>query len=201
MPPVNKMQLPAGMQIPGSLQEKLQRLQQPQPFQTVPANQYGPSTRLIGEGSLVNFNYLFWKHDPYPLVIVTRIYKFYISGINLHYLTFPYIKNILQGNCDNRGFSYNNIKGDQYIVNAFRTYKRSGIKRLKTLDCAFILNVLASVRTIDPQEVEKLRQLVQEQLRRRAQPKAEEMTARYMDIMKGQPGFTGVHPPPVTPPE
>lgn len=204
----NQLKLPPGLGVPAALQGKFKRInQQAKPFRPVPANQYGPSVKTVGRGSLVYFNYLFWQHDPYPLVIVTGIFNNYISGINLHYLTFPYIKKILQpqlnvANCNNANFSYNNIRNVPYIVDAFRLYKRSGIKGLKTLDCAFILNVMASVRTMDPNEVENIRRNIQQQMRSR-QPRADEMSERYMGMMQGQSqtGFENTLPHPVFPAE
>jgi hypothetical protein len=192
------MKLPPGLGVPGAVQEKFKRLDALAPYKRVAANQYGPSVRTINRGSLVQFHYLFWIHDPQPLVIVTDIFPNYIRGVNLHYLTFPYILKLLQPYCDQGGFSYYNIKADQYIVNAFRTYKRMGVKRPKALDCAFILNVLGSVRTIDPNEIETIRQLVQEQIKTRAQPKAEELAQRYQQMMQGQQeqGFVNQNAPP-----
>ena len=202
------MGLPPGLGVPAALQERLKKVnQQALPYRNIAANQYGPSVKTIGKGSLIYFNYLFWQHDPYPLLIVTGIFPNYISGINLHYLTFPYIKKILQpqvnmANCDNRNFSYNNIRNVPYIVDAFRLYKRSGIKSLKALDCAFILNVMASVRSMDPNEIETIRNQIRQQMRSR-QPKADEMTQRYMGMMQGQQqqGFANPLPHPVLPAE
>jgi hypothetical protein len=190
----NRMQMPPGLGVPSRIQDKLR---QGPPYRPLPANQYGPSVKTVGKGSLIHFNYLFYIHDPYPLVIITDIFPQYVRGVNLHYLTFPYIRRLLQPNCDNQGFSYYNIKGDQYIVDAFRTYKRRGIRNLKSLDCAFILNVLASVRSFDPEEIENLRRIVQEQIQQRFQPRAERMTERYIPMMQGQqPGMAAAPPPP-----
>jgi hypothetical protein len=144
----------------------------------LPANQYGPiynrMTQTITKGSLVSFNYTFHKpgHDPYPLVLITDIWQNYIRGVNLHYLTFPDIKRLLQPNCNNLGFSYSNIKGDEYIVSAFRQYKRRGIRQIRKLDCAFLLNVLASVRSLNPSEVDAIRRSVREQIQRLTNPAA-----------------------------
>jgi hypothetical protein len=201
----NKMGLPPGLGVPSHLQSKLKRINETgRPYRPVPANQYGPSVKTVGKGSLIHFNYIFWIHDPQPLVIITDIFPRYIRGVNLHYLTFPYIKTLLQGPygqpmCDNRSFSYYNIKGDQYIVGAFRTYKREGIRRLKSLDCSFILNVMASTRTLDPNEVEQIRAIVKEQIRQRIQPSAEDLTSSYMKMMQGesQQGFENITPTPV----
>jgi hypothetical protein len=203
----NKMGLPPGLGVPAALQDKFKRAnQQAQPYRNIVSNQHGPSVKTIGKGSLIYFNYLFWQHDPYPLVIVTDIFEGYIRGVNLHYLTFPYIKKILQpqvnlANCDNRSFSYYNIKDNQYIVNAFRTYKRMGIRSVKALDCAFILNVMASVRSMDPQEVENIRAAIQQQMRARVQPKAQELSGKYEGMMHQKPGFENVQPYPVLPAE
>ncbi len=199
--PLANANLPPGLSIPGAIQDKFTKLNQQAPFQRLASNQFGPSVKTIGKGSLIQFNYLFWQHDPYPLLIVTDIYGQYIRGVNLHYLTFPYIKKILQPNCENRGFSYAHIKADQYLVNSFRTYKRVGIKQPKVLDCSFILNVLGSVRAIDPNEIETIRKVVQEQIRRRAQPKADELTQQYSQMLQGQKnqGFVNKNTPPVRP--
>ncbi len=134
------------------------------------ANQYGPTVKRLGKGSLIQFVYNFSKpsHDRTPLVVVTDIMPAYIRGINLHYLTFPSIKKILQTSgmnaCNNPTFSYANIKADRYIVSSFRQYKKIGIRNLKILDCSLVLNIMGSVRAIDPQEVEAIREAVKTQL-------------------------------------
>jgi hypothetical protein len=209
----NKMKLPPGLGIPASLQQKLKQVNDAsRVYRNLPANQYGPSVKTVAKGSLVYFNYLFWIHDPYPLVIISDIYPQYIRGLNLHYLTFPYIKNILQPNCDSGNFSYKNIRNGnipyktEYIPKAFRTYKRSGIRSLKSLDCSFILNVLASTRGIDPAEVEHIRQVVQQQIKQQMQarqPRANEMAQKYIGMSEGQAqqGFANPLPYPVNPPE
>lgn len=152
----------------------------------VSANQYGPIpaklTAAITKGSLVTFSYNFFKpgHDPYPLVLITDASYpaigpkagMYMRGVNLHYLTFPDIKGLLQPNCNNINFSYSNIKGNEYIVSAFRQYKRRGIRQIRKLDCAFLLNVLASVRSLNPSEVEAIRNSVREQIRQLTNPVA-----------------------------
>lgn len=122
--------------------------------------------QTVKKGSLVSFNYAFHKagHDPSPNVIVTDVNSLYIRGLNIHYLTFPYIKRLLQSNCSNLSFSYKTIKADRFLVSAFRQYKRNGIQRLKTLDCSFILNLMGSIRAVSPAEVEAIRQTVNEQL-------------------------------------
>jgi hypothetical protein len=120
----------------------------------------------VKKGTLVSFNYIFHKagHDPFPNVIVTDVNPLYIRGLNIHYLTFPYIRKLLQANCSNTAFGYGTIKGDKFLVSSFRQYKRNGIRRLKVLDCDFILNLLGTVRAISPNEVEAIRQTVNEQL-------------------------------------
>ena len=126
----------------------------------------------VGRGSMITFNYIFHKpgHDPYPVVLVTDIWPNYIRGINLNYLTFPTIKNLVfpaanQTVCDNPNFTYQYIKSNDYIVSAFRQYKRNGIQRLKKLDCAFIVKALSLSRSFDPNEIEAIRKSVREQIR------------------------------------
>jgi len=140
---------------------------------TIGANQFGPSVKRLATGSLVQFTYGFVKpgpsHDKTPLVIVTDVNAKFIRGINLHYLNYKEIKRILQKSgmnaCGNPMFSYqNNIKSNEYIKTAFRRYKRIGVRRLKLLNCDFVLNVMNSVRAIDPQELEAIRDTIKEQL-------------------------------------
>jgi hypothetical protein len=133
----------------------------------------------VGRGSLVTFIYLFHKpgHDPVPLVLVTDIWDKYIRGLNLHYLTFPTIKKLLfpgpgQSICDSPQFTYQYIKGNDYIVSSFRQYKRNGIESLKKLNCEFIVNALAISRSFDPNEIEAIRKSVREQIRRMTNPQA-----------------------------
>ncbi len=132
-----------------------------------------PDSNAVTKGSLIVFNYSFWMNDPYPLVVVTDMRPGKrLRGVNLHYLTFPYIKNLIQQSCGNIGFSYTNIRGDKYITNAFRTYKWNGIRSIKKLDCNFLLNVMASVRSFDPNQMETIRASIREQMSREVQPKA-----------------------------
>jgi hypothetical protein len=140
--------------------------------QSVGANKYGPTFKPLGKGSLVMFRYELARpgHDQTPLVLITDVMAQYIRGVNLHYLTFPTIKNMLQKKgmnaCGNPFFSYSNIKQNKYIVTAFRQYKRIGIRRLRILNCDYILNAMGSVRAIDPQELDAIRSDIREQLNR-----------------------------------
>jgi hypothetical protein len=97
----------------------------------------------------------------------------YIRGLNLNYLTFPTIKGLLQQFGENTNFSYGNIRGQQYIVSAFRQYKHPGISGIQKLNSPFLLNVLACARSVDPNEVEAIRKLVRDQIRQKTNPIAE----------------------------
>lgn len=154
------------------------------PFERVATNQHGLVGHTITKGTLIAFAYprsLADKpniiHDPFPLVIITDIWPRYIRGVNLHYLTFPYIKNILQGNCGNTAYSYNAVSGDKYIVNAFRMYFRQGMSKVKKMDCAFLLDLLGAVRSWSPGEIEAIKNQIKAQIQKRIQMKADELTA------------------------
>jgi hypothetical protein len=133
-----------------------------------------PNTNnFLKRGSLVAFGYQRWIHDPYPLVLVTDVWPGVgMRGLNLHYLTFPYIRSLLQQGCPNPAFSYQNIKGDAYIVGAFRSYKWASIRQVKMLDCDFLLTVMGTVRSFDPNQVQAIRRSVQEQIQRLVNPPA-----------------------------
>lgn len=157
------------------------------PLLRLPANQYGVSeSPLITTGTLISFSYLKSYamipnviHDPYPLVILTDIWPKYIRGLNLHYLTFPYVKKIIEtfGGNKGTGFSYYHIRPDRYMARAFRMYVRQGVKRPRKLDADWLKTVLESVRSFDPGEIEKIRANIQKQIQARLQVKAKELTS------------------------
>ena len=155
------------------------------PLQSIAANQHGLSSRTITKGSLISFNYpkSFAMvpnviHDPRPMLILTDVWPpHYIRGLNLHYLTFPYVKKILESWGGNQSFSYSNIKPDRYLASAFRMYNMKGVQRPKRLDSEWLKTVLQSVRTFDAGEIEKIRTSIQQQIQARLQVKANELTA------------------------
>jgi len=88
-------------------------------------------------------------------------------------LTFPYIKNLLQNNCNNKSFSYKVIKNNTMLVSSFRQYKKNGIRNFKKLDCEYILNLMGSIRAITPNEVEEIRKTINDQLNKISQTTAD----------------------------
>lgn len=156
------------------------------PYSRMATNQYGigGDDRTIRKGTLVSFYYpqsMAWPpnviHDKYPMIILTDIWPNYIRGVNLHYLTFPYVKALLTNFADNGTFDYLNIKPDRYITRAFRMYIRQGVKRPRKLDAEFLKTVLQSVRSFNPGEIEKIRANIQKQIQQRLQAKAKELTS------------------------
>jgi hypothetical protein len=143
--------------------------------------------KTIQKGALTNFQYVFWKHDPYPLVLCSSIYHDgKVAGINLHYLTFKYIKYLIQQYCGKQ-FSYPLIKNNTFIYNAFRTYKRQGVRNAKLMDCEFLMTLLGTIRSFRPSEIEAIRQEVQRQLRARMNPTSQETAEEYSGIVVPDP--------------
>lgn len=143
-----------------------------------------PTVKIVHKGSIVNFHYIGQRmgkmiHDPYPLVLVSDIFSNAIRGVNLNYLTVPYVKSMIDRFLE-KPFSYSVIKGDSYIVGgkdnpgAFRTYKRNGISQLRMMDSNFLRGIAAVSRTLDPNELDQIRMqienLIQYQLN---QPRAQ----------------------------
>ena len=149
--------MPIPAQQPAPLNPQIAQL-----FKAVGANQ----NNIVKKGSLITFNYQFWKHDPYPLCLVCDVNPpERLRCLNLHYYTFPKIKEVLRLGANNNMFSYANIKSDPYIVGAFRTYKWQGIRGVKILDASFLLSVMATVRSFDPTQVAAIRKAVQLQIK------------------------------------
>ena len=135
-----------------------------------------PQQPMVGNGSLIVFGYVGQTHrrihDPYPLVIVSDVFQNMVRGVNLHYLTLPYVKGIIKQFANNPQFSYEMIKNDAYIVSAFRSYKRNGISQLKMLDSKFLQNLLRVVRALNPGEIEAMRSQIKNLMSQQVQPSA-----------------------------
>jgi hypothetical protein len=131
----------------------------------------------VQTGSLISFNYTFWKNDPYPLVLVIEndSRKDKIAGINLHKLL-PYDIKELMSKFNQMGYAYGNISDQKKFREAYRTYKKVGIRQQRVFDAQFLLKVISMVKTTDPAEVQIIRRQVQEQLKQQINPKASQFT-------------------------
>ena len=62
-------------------------------------------------GEVVNFHYRMFKHDPFPVIITTGFMSNNrVSGLNLHYLTYPVYRALLYNYAGNKAFNYFIIK-------------------------------------------------------------------------------------------
>jgi hypothetical protein len=156
------------------------------PITNIPGNQFGVATGKISRGSLLSFHYPESHakppnviHDFYPMVIITDVWPNFIRGVNLHYLTFPYIKKLLQahGGKSSAQYTSSDISGDKYVANAFRMYYIIGVKQARSLDVEFLLNILATARSFSPNEIEKIKKEIEAQIQQRLQAKADELTS------------------------
>ena len=139
----------------------------------------------FGPGSLISFSYTpikprpEWqpKNDLYPLVIVVdnNSASDKISAINLHRLTFPSIRELIQRTY-RMGFSYAAIKDDRNFRDAYRTYKKNRTRQIKVMDSKFLLGIMSLVRSYDPAEVQIIRRQAQEQIRQLVNPNAAQLT-------------------------
>jgi hypothetical protein len=157
-----------------------------------------PNSKIDGgfpfkKGNLITFNYTFWKHDPYPLVVISPPPKNptitfgigHLWGVNIHLLTFFDIKQLLRSS-KNPNFSYvNYVKGNNAIKRAYRSYKWSGIRQVKTLNYEFFLNIVGTIRNQDPADVEIVRKNVQEQIQQQINPKPYEINVSTLNNNDG----------------
>jgi hypothetical protein len=99
------------------------------------------------------------------------------------------VKNLLSHYCDKSHFDYKFIKHDPYIVNAFRTYKRAGLRNIQMLDCESISKELNVRRSLNPQELKLIRQQIRQQLRKQVNPSAAELAKQYVEMISPAAGF------------
>jgi hypothetical protein len=138
------------------------------------------AVNVINIGSLISFNYKFFKHDPNPTVILTKILPDYLVGINIHYLTYNDIKRLLNPKevnaCKNKGFGYPLVKNKAYIIKGFRVYKRKGIQNLKYLDCDKMIQMMGLKKVVNPKEAREINKQVEKQINRKTNVKANQIT-------------------------
>lgn len=142
--------------------------------------------KSVKSGSLVSFKYNFYKHDPSPLILVAKIDgEGTLHGINLHYLTFKFIKKLISLYCG-KSFAYSYIRNNYFIKNSYRSYKKQGRKNVQVLDCEFLNKVLGSVKSFKPTELESIRKSIQQQLNEKTNPKASDLAGTYQNIITKQ---------------
>ena len=151
---------------------------------------YSPTVK---QGSLINFQYLFYKTDQNPLVLVTSMYSDgRIAGVNLHYLTYRYVSNLLKNFCG-KNVNYQQIKGDVFLYRSFRTYKKYGIKNLHMLDCDALNQTLSKVRSFNfkPNELKTIQDSIRQQIKDIRNPtinnpNAQEMAGKLQSMLTPQ---------------
>jgi hypothetical protein len=142
---------------------------------------------IVHKGSIILFSYAGQArnpiHDPYPLVMVTDIFTDMVRGLNLHYLTLPFLRNLITNYANRPDFSYRYIKNDSFLIASFRSYKRAGMSQIRILDVEFLKKLLQVVRALDVAEIEQIRQQVRQMLAQEvAQPRAEEGTEQTLPL-------------------
>lgn len=134
----------------------------------------------VQKGSIISFNYIgqrpmYQIHDSSPLVLVSDLFSEHIRGINMHYYTLPIVRQVIANKnmTGNPGFSYKTIMTNKYLVDAFRTYKRTGISNLRVLDISFLRKLLEISALLNTSELEAMKTQVRQMLERElGQPSA-----------------------------
>lgn len=143
-----------------------------------------PPGHELPRGMIITFRYASWKHDPNPIVIVTKaIRPFYgqpglIQGININYLVFNYFRRTILKRCGDVTFSYRNIVNNMYLRTAFRRYKwtDTNVQNMMYFDCNAIKEKAKVVNAFDQSQVKPIKDYLKEQLAQPVnQPKAGQM--------------------------
>jgi hypothetical protein len=176
-----------------------------------PLNLFVPATNgePIRPGSLISFKYPYSLarvpsaiHDSSPMLIITDVRSAYVRGVNLHYLTVPYVKDFLL-RTQGQTISYANIKPDRYLADAFRMYYFKGMQQMRKLDMTFLLQLLTAVRSFSPTELERIRNELRQQIQKRLQIKAAELNTytQWQNQSRQSPILPTPQPPMPTTPE
>ncbi len=117
-------------------------------------------------GLVLSFYYQYFKHDPYPVVLTTmsQLSQGKVFGLNLHYLTFPIYRALLNQWAGNIAFNYYIIKQQPIIRQSFRSYKIEAIKNIKRINWQAIIQALSIIRNYSPQEMLDIQNMVDAQV-------------------------------------
>lgn len=150
-------------------------------------NKFDVNTNLINKGNVLTFEYIFWRNDPSPLIIVCdALVGNNIRGINLHYLSIIDIQRLLKlANVSFGAFSYSMIRNDENVKKCFRTYKWHGIKNLKRLNNKNIINAINVVNNFfDPAEEKAMQNLIKKEMEKSNNISVENILDQEVDINK-----------------
>jgi len=135
---------------------------------------------VINIGTIISFKYKFFKKDPNPTILITKILPDYYLGINLHYLQYNDIKKFLDPKninaCKNKSLSYSLLKNKAYIIKGFRVYKRNGVSNIKYLDCDKMLEMMGIKAIKKARPNKELNRDIEKQINRKTNVKAKEIT-------------------------
>ena len=108
-------------------------------------------------GKIIKFQYLLARHDPYPCVLTSDLFSDNrIAGLNIRYLTFPIIAQLLKL-FNNKNFNYYDLKPyGSVFLSAYRSYKLSAIRVAKELDTHALITTLRSARKFTPAEIDSV---------------------------------------------
>lgn len=123
-------------------------------------------------GVMLSFDYLFWQHDPRPLIITCRYVGLYganlpenlLAGFNLHYLPFGLIRMLIRGFTNDPQGTIRAGLRHQTTKLVYRTYKIKGISQARRIDWNSFMQRVAIMRQFTAAEREALIRSVELQL-------------------------------------
>lgn len=138
-----------------------------------------PSSPYIQKGDLIQFTYTNWKHDPHPMVVIADILPGkQMRGVNIHYLSLTLLTNLVIRYAGNPAFAYSQIRGQRALVDAFRTYKTTGIIKPQKFDAQFVVKAMIDARLRNPNQMDLAIQDMNQQIQERKQELNQQPTAQ-----------------------
>jgi hypothetical protein len=112
----------------------------------------------------MSFNYLFWRHDPRPLVLASKYVPKYgtnlrenlLAGFNIHYVPMHMIRAFIRSHVWQVAVTTQAALRHPILKKSYRTYKIGGIAQVRKIDYRTFIQNVESLNKLSPSERENL---------------------------------------------
>lgn len=123
----------------------------------------GLTTRFM-PGIIMSFSYLFWRHDPRPLVLASKYVPKYganlrenlLAGFNIHYVPMHMVRAFIRAHVWQVAVATQAALRHPILKKSYRTYKIGGITQARKLDYRSFIENVDSLNKLSPAERENL---------------------------------------------
>lgn len=115
-------------------------------------------------GVILSFSYMFWRHDPRPLVLASKYVPKYganlrenlLAGFNIHYVPMHMVRAFIRAHVWQVAVATQAALRHPILKKSYRTYKVGGISQARRIDYRSFVENVNSLSKLSPEERESL---------------------------------------------